>query len=380
MQASQIVTRASFNNVREMYDALQERVALKSDLLAPTPRVSVNSGDSHNGLFFKIGDQHIPYQTDHALQQIATWCAKDFGRYARMLREEKKFDLLAENINYWFHDDRWTVRGRERVRAPNVRMFRMLGDTMRAFLSDSYLRVDNEHVAQACITVLRELDTACISVQRCDITETGMYLRVVRKDVTAEPRVGDVVQAGVIVRTDEAGKSSVIVEPFFFRLICLNGMVTSVGGMRRRHVGHKVHEMDDGLVRLRTVTQETSTRAVLMTVQDTLRHILSEAGLRQRLAVLEEAGEDTRVIEMQDGVKKLGEAIGLTHEEVTRVEGLLITDQTCDRTRWGVANAITSLARDDRLTIERRSELESIGGDVIQLPERDWTRVLEKAA
>ncbi len=43
-----------------------------------------------------------------------------------------------------------------------------------------------------------------------------------------------------------------------------------------------------------------------------------------------------------------------------------------DLSVWGLANAVTATAKGDELSYDRATELESIGGDIIELPKSAW--------
>ena len=128
--------------------------------------------------------------------------------------------LLAGNVNHWFQKD----DGKRR-------MVRSMDGVARAFVSDAFLRLDNEHVAEATFRALEAVkDNSDIEMLSCDVTDRRLYLKFAFPKVEGDVVVGDTVRSGVIVRNSEIGLGSFEVFPFMYRLVCLNGMVTMVKG------------------------------------------------------------------------------------------------------------------------------------------------------
>ena len=81
----------------------------------------------------------------------------------------------------------------------------------------------------------------------CEVTENRLYVKAVTDRLQREVksrRVGDVVEAGVMISNSEVGLGSVLVTPFAHFLVCLNGM-TREGGKRWNHLGRRADEKDD---------------------------------------------------------------------------------------------------------------------------------------
>ena len=76
--------------------------------------------------------------------------------------------------------------------------------------------------------------------------------------------------------------------------------------------------------------------------------------------------------EPEDAMQSLGKKFGLTDDEVKRATRALISDN--DYSRWGFANAVTCLAHRET-NYDRATQLQELGGNVIQLSPREWHRV-----
>jgi hypothetical protein len=164
-------------------------------------------------------------------------------------------------------------------------------------LSNRYMRVDNYDMAETALPVL--LNTAGLRIVSCEVTENRLYIKAVTDRVQREVksrRVGDVVEAGVMISNSEVGLGSVLVSPFAHFLLCTNGMVRE-GGKRWNHIGRHADEKDEVYALLSDETRQADDKALLLKVRDTIRASLDEGLFTPRTA--EDAKSYDRATELE---------------------------------------------------------------------------------
>lgn len=267
-------------------------------------------------------------------------------------------DLLATNVNAWFR------------KSPEKRMVRTLGGDARAFLSNRYQRIENEEILNAALPVLVDLPN--VQIVSAEATERRLYLHFVVPTIQGEVKVGDVVQAGGILQNSEVGQGSVSVSGLIWRLICLNGAKTG-DTYRRNHVGRQIEDNDDLWA---DDTKAADDKTVLLKVRDMIRAVTDETRFRatleklQGLAAPKIGGDPTKAVEV------LSQKIGATETEKGGILRSLI--EGGDLSAWGLINAVTAQSHTAR-SYDRAVELESAGGQLIDLAPSQWREVLEAA-
>lgn len=337
---------------------LQRVSAAKQDFVVDSRSIRVRSEafGSDRGVL-EVGTNALVIQP-LAHRQIAEKVGVPQRYYDRMLADAR--ELWASNVNHWFTAE------------PGRHMVRSLDGGARALLSDRYRRLDNEDVAGAALPVL--LESPDIQVVSCELTETRLYLKAIFPKVEAEVRKGDVVQAGVVISNSEVGLGALSVTPLIYRLVCTNGMVRADEAWRKLHIGQMVGADSSGLA-LRGETVMAQDKAIALTLQDAIRGASAEA-FRRSVLRMQEAAESTRIERPIAAIEVLQKKLPLTKGEGESILERLIRDQ--DYTRYGVMNAVTNLAN----TVpdyDRASELECLGGRLLDLPANDWRQIAEAA-
>lgn len=291
---------------------------------------------------------------DLAHAQVAEKLGISIRYYRKMLMEAP--NLLGDNVNHWLK------------RSKDKRLVRCLDDKVRAFLSDRYRSIDNVDIAGAVLPVFMQRG---LIVRSCEVTDTNLFIKVTSPEVQGEIRPGQLICAGVMVRNSEVSRGAFAIEEFYETLACTNGM-RGKNLMRKYHVGEKLAAMlGDSKEVFRTETRKKSDEAMMMQVQDVVRATLSFDFFSQSLdkmraaagQQIRESADITKVVELT------GKEFALTESEGSAVLRHLI--QGGDLTKWGVASAVTRTAQDAE-TYDRASELESIGMDVVELPQHKW--------
>ena len=277
------------------------------------------------------------------------------SKYYQRMRESAP-ELLAQNVNHWFQKE------------PSKKMVRTIGRTARAILSDRYRPLDNFDLAETALPLVKKMGCR---VESSALTEHHLYLKLVTERITAEV-VGDVVQMGIVISNSEVGCGSVKVEPMIWTLRCKNGMVAPDYSMRKYHVGRAGVEGSLADEFFRDETRQADDKAFWMKVRDTIEGSMKQDVFDKIVAKLRAAGEDEVTGDPVKVVEVTQERFGLSDDERGSVLRHLIKDGGL--TRYGLLNAITASSQDSA-DYERATQLERIGGDVLELPRRDWAAI-----
>ena len=336
----------------------------KADYLVDTRNLQLETYGSD--IYLHMYDNHAevlePLQINQtAHRQFGTHLKIPAAYYDRMLTTHP--ELLAHNVNSWFQ------------REPSKRMLRTMGGTARAFLSNRYRRIDNLEIAQVVLPIIQEMEGA--HIESCQITESRMYLKVVNTRLEAEVVPGDIVQAGVIISNSEVGLGSVCIQPLVYRLVCSNGMIINDAQTRRNHVG-RTNETDESFQLYSEETLMAEDKAFVLKIQDTVRAAVDEARFSQVIGMMKTAKQAAMNTQDVPGIVRLASReFHITDDESTGVLQHLIEGN--DLTLYGLSNAITRHSQDIE-NYDRATELESIGYNIISMPQRQWNRINQMAA
>lgn len=338
-------------NMQSLARAIRENQEAKADFLVSSPAMCLTQA----GLDISADHVVMPLQP-LAHNQLADYVGIPQRYYQKM--QDDKSELLCLNVNHWL-----AQRSGER------RMVRSMGDRVRAILSDRYRRLDHEDVAEAAFPVL--MDSQNIELISADITDRKLYLKAVFPRTEAEVKKGDVVQAGVVISNSEVGLGALTVEPLIYRLICLNGAIMADSAFRKMHVGSRYASDVDMAQIFRDSTREADDRALLMAMQDMIRAASKEA-FAAMVDKMREAAGSPPLTAPRPAVELLAKRNGLSISEQDSVLEHLIRGS--DYTLWGVANAVTAAANDIE-DYDRATELQYLGGRLIDLPRSEWGEI-----
>jgi len=339
----------------ELATEIERQKTAKRDYIADTRQMHLD-GD---GKTFVIDGQGAFQMTDHMLGQLGERTQVPL-KYLRRMQEEAPA-LLAENANHWLHAK------------PERRMVRTLDNRARAFMSDRYLRIDNHDVAEATLPVLMKMPD--LEIVSSEITESRLYIKAVVKSltrqVTSSKRVGDMVEAGVMISNSEIGMGAIKIAPYAHFLVCLNGAVRE-GGKRWAHLGRIAGADDDGSIDYANETKQADDKALLLKVRDTLNSALAVGPFEAWIEKLNGATTDRLEGDVTKAVEVLGTTLSLNGDEKSSILRHLI--EGADLSRYGVMNAITRYATDAK-DYDRATELEAAGAAIIDLSPSDWKAI-----
>lgn len=364
----------SGRTLSELAAELERQHSTKKDFEADTRRLSLaatpgGAGESAGVIMNGINGGMKLRATAHG--QLASSLGIPKPYYDRMLADQP--DLLATNVNRWL------------TTQPAKKLVRTLDGEVRALLSNSYRPLDNLDLAMAVLPKLQQLQANPLS---CEVTEDRMYIKAVTEKVQGvvakiQPglhvanAVNDIIQAGVVISNSETGQGSLRVEALTYRLVCLNGAIHEAA-VRKAHLGRMARGQDaieDAREYFRTETRQADDRAFFLKVQDATAAMFDQARFELRINSYRDAA-DRKIPVEADPVKVVevtSRRFGFNEEERKNILNHLIRGS--DMSAWGLANAVTRASQDVE-SYDRATQLESFGGDIVELPSSQWKELV----
>lgn len=348
----------------ELATQLEARREKKVDMVAPTKAIELvpvpkaDPNDQKPAVQLHVQGQGVYGIRPIAHDQIGDWAGIPGKYYDRMLREQP--ELLIKNVNTWLHDD-----------ANAKRLVRTMEGNARAFLSNRYQRIENEEIAAVALPIL--LSDKNLTVVSSEVTERRLYIQATTRRVTGEVKVGDPVQAGVIISNSEVGHGSVSVQRVIYRLACLNGMILPDGKYRANHTGAR---LDDNEALWKDDTRKAEDKAILLKVRDMVDAAMSEGPFNEALEKMRATTGQKLKGDPVKAVEVLSQKIGATEDERGGILRSLI--EGGDLSRWGVINAVTHQAHTAK-DYDRSIEFEKAGATILDLSPSDWNVIAEAA-
>jgi hypothetical protein len=255
--------------------------------------------------------------------------------YQRMLQAHPK--ELSDLIEMHLHNDEGV---------PAERFVRTIGTKVRALLSTRYGVLDHIDVARMLAQNLPAVGGEVRSVLCTERKLTFQFL-FPKLQGLVNPRVGDVVQAGVAAYNSEVGLGMYKLEALLFILACTNGMISPGRGE------WKLERIHRGTPDLRSLAEYTKERLVALPGE--FQKKITMAQNADGIWIPEE--------ELARTVEKVRVNRGLTLDEA---EGTLTNLYQEGRwNAWGLVNAVNFQAHSCQ-DIDRSVELERISGEVLE--------------
>lgn len=294
-------------------------------------------------------------------QQVAERTKIPWQYYERM--SEQSSPLLPVNVNYWLHAQEET------------RLIRTIDGQARAYLGDKFRPLDNYDLFAAVAPTI--MGAAGMRIESIQITETKFFIKAFSDRITADVKVGDRVQAGVTISNSEVGHGTLAVEPSTFRLICLNGAISPDSSLKRRHVGRGSGEMEGVEEYFTDATRRADDEAFWRKVVDVVRGAFDQVRFQATVEKMK-AALDNRIPKGGATLQEIQEVVqqkyGLSDGEGETILRNLI--EGADLSQFGLSQAITLAAQSEDLTYNRATELERIGGQVIELAQSEWKELV----
>ncbi len=308
--------------------------------------------------------------SEQAHKQIAARLNIPSRYYLRLLADHR--DLVVHQVNALFE------------REPASRLFRTLDGTLRAFLSDRYLRLDNNDVLEQTLPAIvkGELETTLLST---NVGENKMHMKVLftgdelAHEVTSRTKDGStrIIRPGFRMSNSETGQGTLAIEGFFYDGYCLNGCVfgqIEAFSFKRTHLGGRLIEGVDFEV-LSDKSRDLEDKAIISQVSDVMT-ALANPEFAQKMVTRLRATTETGDVQSPVGAVDLAvKELDLREDEKESILTTFIEDR--DYSQWGLASAITQVANQEATTYERSCELENVGANVIDLNQLQWNRFIQ---
>jgi hypothetical protein len=351
-------------SVNELAREVDKLSHMKRDFVVDTRQVAVNVYKNRMRLVFSDATFDV---TPHAMSQIQQRLKIPADYFNRLHGAHPQ--LLADNIEYLFEHE------------PETRMFRGIsvpGNTpvVRAVLSNSFKRIDNEHILRAAMPIFRKYPE--LEFQSTALTPLRMHVKVTQPVSRVEVKVGDIVEIGVGIANSEVGLGQVDVYPFVHRLVCKNGARINVAGMQKRHLGRAIEETGELGVAYKDDTLAADDKLLSLTIRDTIEHILEGTLLDSVVGGMRAAMDNTIDGSPVAAVKELGKAYALTSAEGDMIMQHLIRGG--DLSQYGLVNAVTAASQSMSIDYDRATEFEAIGGKLLELNSKEWEKTYAHAA
>ncbi len=308
--------------------------------------------------------------SDHAHKQIAARLQIPSRYYLRLLKDHR--DLVIHQVNALFE------------REPAARLFRVLDGKLRAFLSDRYLRLDNQDVLEQTLPAIvkGDLETQLLST---NVGEDKMHVKVLftgdelAHEISSRTKDGSprIIRPGFRMSNSETGSGTLAIEGFFFDGYCLNGCVfgkIDAFSFKRTHLGGRLIEGTDFQV-ISDESRELEDKAIISQVGDVMKALAKPEFAQKMVDRLKATTETGDVQSPVNAVDLAVKELDLREEEKESILTTFIEDR--DYSQWGMASAITQVANKEATTYERACELENVGATVIDLNQMQWNRFIQ---
>jgi len=312
-------------------------------------------------------DDFICAINNHAMNQIGSRLGIP-KKYVDKLAE-KHPDMLAYNINNLFE------------REPEKRMVRTLEGRVRAFMSDRYRIIDNFDVANVVLPALLEARAEIIS---CDVTWKKLYIKArhpslehVIQEFPEGVTMGDgshhsrqTVRAAVVITNSEVGLSRLGFSPAIWTHECSNLMVSEKYAYSKYHIGRQKGKDEDHIWELLSDdTKMLSDATVVSKIKDLARASMDGTIFDKIVDSLKDSRHQEIKGNVVETVELLAREKGLIECEKTSILTELIKGG--DLTKYGLHAAVTRMSTDVQ-DYDRASDLEKLGGKIIEMPQREW--------
>jgi len=351
-------------DINELAAQIIEEAGKKKDFIVNTASLEYHVSAEGPKLKFPTDDGDMwTGVSANANKQVAARVGIPATYFNKMLTDSpESMELAATNVNHWFQNK------------PEDRMIRTLDGDARAVLSSKYRRIDNYDVCEALLPIVQDSRYGVVFKSQ-EVTPDRMYIKMTTDKLRGEIKRGDEVCGGIMIQNSEVGLGSLKLTPFIERLVCTNGMITTLGldgenlGYNRRHIGSKNEANDYYATLLSDRTRTLQDAAVLSEVKDVVAAILSEGTFN---LVMDKLRGATRRI-LNGDPQKAVELVQSTFSLPDEAKGGILFHLTGgqDLSVYGMSQAITRYSQDIESYAEA-TEYEELGWKVLDMKSFDY--------
>jgi hypothetical protein len=359
----------------EMAQELERQRGAKRDFLADSRKLVMRDDARSLAMVSGLAENSVAENfevSEFAQKQLATRLDIPTQFYGRL--QQKHPDILSGMVNTLFQ------------REPQKTMLRTLDGRVRAVMSDSYRPLDNYDLFDAIYPALRD---SGVQIESCALTETKLYIKALAPWLDRDVPMPEGLVMGqghtffvrkvigaLIISNSEIGAGMLSISPGIFEQQCTNLAVFKSDGYGKIHVGKKKGADDQVIEYLSDDTKRLDDAAIWSRARDMVKATLDGRVIDGIVAKLTAARGDVITGNPAKVVELFAKKEGLNEAETG---GLLKHfTNSGEASRYGLQWAVTRLAGEVE-DYDRASDLERLGGKVIELPRADWT-VLAQAA
>jgi len=275
-------------------------------------------------------DDHGSYGlTDHAHEQLSQ-IIEIPKRYYDKLKACNP-ELLCMNLNSWID---------------KPYMFRILDNKIIAVMSDRYRIIDNYDVLMCALDTIKKKHHHGVKVHSCELTDTKMYIRMVQPENKFDIIKNDKIIPGIVIQNSEVGAGALRADMYITRERHGNGMIGALP-IRRTHKGTK---LEPGVVK-----SNMRDEPMWAWVSDMISAAFDPKPLNRFAAMIRDNTE-TITEKPIETVDLVCSDYRLTEHQKTITMNHFL--QFGDRTKWSLANAVSTAAKecddpDNEIMLER---------------------------
>jgi Domain of unknown function (DUF932) len=358
-------------SIVELAKELERVKVAAKDFVVPTEKLVAKVVEAEKpklALTFQNGKEHSFGLNSWSSSQLAGYTDIPKNYFDRIADENPA--LAAENVNHGL--ERIAKAARKEAKNES-RLVRTIDGHVRGLMSSRYRILDAHDMLETVFPVIQSKGMEVVS---SEVTERRLFIKALSPKLTAEVKKGDVVQYGLLISTSDVGAGSVRVEPFLFRLVCLNGMISNTA-IRKFHVGRNQAE-DDIRELLSDKTRDLEDAAFWASVRDVTLSSMKPENFEAQVDRLRVAANlEIKNFDLPRVVELTMRATGLTGEgkKNSILAALASGNEGAGLTQWGLINSITRAAQDDAVTYEDSIEMERAAGQILELPKAQWSTI-----
>lgn len=259
---------------------------------------------------------------------------------------------------------------------PRIRMIRTLDNSARAYLSNSYCRIDNWQIAEVALeTIQRKGDWQVVG---SELTDNRMYLKVMTP-WEADIAESKPVRAGFILTNSEVGDMSFSARFLFEMQWCKNGAIKEVAAKMRHASKALLPGFTNGAYEMSNNTKALSDAFLMAQVRDMVNQTVNQNVFNDFVNEFRQATRDDipRESDLNKVIDVTAKEYGIRDSEKPSI--LRHIAENGNMNRFGIIDAVTRVAQDvDKY--DRSIELEEIGGQLISMPEKQWSKIITISA
>jgi hypothetical protein len=360
--------------ILEMATELDRQANAKKDFTAPMGLVKMND----DGRTIQL-QGHGNFQLQNiAKRQLAQAYEIPAAFYDRL--EADYPELLAKTVND-------LIAGEE----PRKMLIRTLDTNARAFLSNRFRTLDNYDLFEACYPVIKA--NPRIIIESTELTERKLYIKLRLPWLDRELAIPEglkmgvghnffvrKIEASVTISNSETGYGAIAIQPGVFEKQCTNMATFRDEGFGKLHIGKSLGESNAIEEYVSDETKRLRDAAVWAEVRDVLTATMDGRVMDNIVAKLQAARANPIEGNLVDVVEVFAKQRRFNEQEKGGLLKYLV--ESGEPTQYGLQWAVTRLAGDTELVsdYDRASELERLGGEVIELKASEWREISKAVA